>query len=44
MKRVLILLLCIVSAVTIYAKPPKLNVEKLFDGRYNNRTDYQGQS
>lgn len=36
MKRILILLLCIVSAVTIYAKPPKLNVEKLFDGRYNN--------
>ncbi len=36
MKRILILLLCIVSAATIYARPPKLNVEKLFDGRYNN--------
>lgn len=36
MKRILILLLCIVSTITIYANPPKLNVEKLFDGRYNN--------
>ncbi len=36
MKRLLILLLCIVSAVSIYANPPKLNVENLFDGRYNN--------
>jgi lipopolysaccharide export LptBFGC system permease protein LptF len=36
MKRILILLLCIVSAVSIYANPPKLNVENLFDGRYNN--------
>ena len=33
MKRILILLLCIVSTITIYANPPKLNVEKLFDGR-----------
>ena len=36
MKHLLILLLCIVSAVSIYANPPKLNVENLFDGRYNN--------
>ena len=36
MKRLLILLLCIVSAVSVYANPPKLNVENLFDGRYNN--------
>ena len=36
MKRLLIILLCIVSAVSIYANPPKLNVENLFDGRYNN--------
>lgn len=36
MKRLFILLLCIVSTITIYANPPKLNVEKLFDGRYNN--------
>ena len=36
MKRILILLLCIVSTITIYANPPKLNVENLFDGRYNN--------
>ena len=36
MKRLLILLLCRVSAVSIYANPPKLNVENLFDGRYNN--------
>ena len=36
MKRIFILLLYIVSAVSIYANPPKLNVENLFDGRYNN--------
>lgn len=36
MKRLFILLLCIVSTITIYANPPKLNVENLFDGRYNN--------
>ena len=36
MKRILILLLCIVSTISIYANPPKLNVENLFDGRYNN--------
>ena len=36
MKRLLILLLCIVSTVSIYANPSKLNVENLFDGRYNN--------
>ena len=36
MKRIFILLLCIVSTITIYANPPKLNVENLFDGRYNN--------
>ena len=33
MKRLFILLLYIVSAVSIYANPPKLNVENLFDGR-----------
>ena len=36
MKRLFILLLYIVSAVSIYANPPKLNVENFFDGRYNN--------
>ncbi len=36
MKHILILLLCIVNAASIYANPPKLNVERLFDGRYNN--------
>ena len=36
MKRLFILLLYIVSAVSIYANPVKLNVENLFDGRYNN--------
>ena len=36
MKRLFILLLYIVSAVSICANPPKLNVENLFDGRYNN--------
>ena len=38
MKRILILLLCIVSTITIYANPPKLNVEKLFDGRAGTTT------
>ena len=49
MKRILILLLCIVSTITIYANPPKLNVEKLFDGRIekdaprgSDYSDYQG--
>ena len=40
MKRLFILLLYIVSAVSIYANPPKLNVENLFDGRYNNNSNY----
>lgn len=36
MKRLLIALLCIVTCVTVFAKPPKLHVENLFDGRFNN--------
>lgn len=36
MKHLFILLLCVVSAVSIYANPPMLNVESLFDGRYND--------
>ena len=39
MKRLLILLLCIVSAVSIYANPPKLNVENLFDLRDDPQTN-----
>ena len=36
MKRLIIIITCIVTAITIYATPPKLNVESLFDGRYND--------
>lgn len=35
MKRLLIIITCIITAIAAYANPPKLNVEKLFDGRYN---------
>lgn len=36
MKRLAIILLSIFTAIAVYAKPPKLNVESLFDGRFNN--------
>ena len=36
MKRLLIIILCILSCTTVFAKPPKLHVESLFDGRFNN--------
>lgn len=36
MKRFLIFFFMAVMASIVYAKPPKLNVENLFDGRYNN--------
>ena len=26
----------VIVTITVYAKPPRLNVERLFDGRYNN--------
>lgn len=35
MKRLLIIITCVITAMAVYAAPPKLNVEKLFDGRYN---------
>ena len=35
MKRAVIIILSIITAITVFAKPPKLNVENLFDGRYN---------
>ena len=35
MKRILIIITCIMAAIAVYANPPKLNVENLFDGRYN---------
>lgn len=35
MKRFLIIITCIMTAIAVYANPPKLNVEDLFDGRYN---------
>lgn len=36
MKRLLIMITCIITAIAVYANPPKLNVESLFDGRYND--------
>lgn len=36
MKRLIIIITCIVTALSVYANPPKLNVESLFDGRYND--------
>ena len=36
MKRLIIIIACIVAALSLYAVPPKLNVERLFDGRYND--------
>lgn len=36
MKRSLFFFFLTIMAFTAYAKPPKLNVESLFDGRYNN--------
>ncbi len=36
MKRFALILLLTVHAVLAFAKAPGLNVEKLFDGRYNN--------
>ena len=35
MKRFLIIITCIMTAIAVYANPPKLNVENLFDGRYS---------
>lgn len=36
MKRIIIIITCIVTAIAVYATPPRLNVESLFDGRYND--------
>lgn len=36
MKRLIITITCIIAALAVYANPPKLNVESLFDGRYND--------
>ena len=36
MKRLTIILLCIVTAIAAFARSPKLIVENLFDGRFNN--------
>ena len=35
MRRLIIIIMCFVTALAVYANPPKLNVESLFDGRYN---------
>lgn len=39
MKRILILITLIAMALCAYAKDPKLNVEKLFDGRFRGAKD-----
>lgn len=37
MKRfILLIITCIITALAVCATPPKLNVERLFDGRYND--------
>ena len=37
MKRfILLIITCIITALAVCATPPKLNVESLFDGRYND--------
>ena len=36
MKRLIIILMCTVTAFAVSANPPELNVENLFDGRYND--------
>ena len=36
MRRLIIIIMCFVAALAVYANPPKLNVESLFDGRYNS--------
>ena len=36
MKRLIIIIMCIVAAIAVYANPPKLNVESLFNGRFND--------
>lgn len=36
MKRLLMMITCIITAIAVYANPLKLNVESLFDGRYND--------
>ncbi len=35
MRHLIIIIMCFVTALAVYANPPKLNVESLFDGRYN---------
>ena len=35
MRRLIIIIMCFVTSLAVYANPPKLNVESLFDGRYN---------
>ena len=36
MKRLVLIILSIATAFALLAKPPKLNVESLFDGRFNS--------
>ena len=36
MKRLIFIIACIITAIAVHANPPKLHVESLFDGRYND--------
>lgn len=38
MKRILFLTIILISSITAFAKAPNLEVEKLFDGRYNSNS------
>lgn len=39
MKRTIFTLIILISALTAFARPPRLTVETLFDGRYNSHRD-----
>lgn len=36
MKRLVLIILSMATVIAVFANPPKLNVEILFDGRFNN--------
>ena len=39
MKRLITIIFYIITALAVFANPPKLNVERIFDGRYNDNKD-----
>ncbi|MDE6410387.1 MAG: DUF5024 domain-containing protein [Muribaculaceae bacterium] len=41
MKRYIIIIVCLCISILAMAKPPQLNVEKLFDGSYNSDKSVQ---